>query len=71
MNPSDRAFVSKAAAIAAGNAVVLKPSEHAPAVNSLITELCAEYLDPQLIQVVNGAVPETTKVVVDPLSEVY
>jgi len=54
-------FAPLAAAIAAGNAVVLKPSEHAPAVNSLITELCAEYLDPQLIQVVNGAVPETTK----------
>ena len=51
-----------AGAIAAGNTVLLKPSESTPAWSSLIVELVAKYLDPDLVAVVNGAVPETTKV---------
>lgn len=50
-----------AGAIAAGNAVVIKPSDSCPAVSSLLTELLPKYLDASLIRVVNGAVPETTK----------
>ncbi|KAJ7749555.1 NAD-aldehyde dehydrogenase [Mycena maculata] len=50
-----------AGAIAAGNAIVLKPSESCPAVASLLHELFPKYLDPSLIRVVNGAIPETTK----------
>ncbi|KAI1784926.1 NAD-dependent aldehyde dehydrogenase [Ganoderma leucocontextum] len=48
-------------AIAAGNAVVLKPSEQTPATSALFAELFPKYLDPELYQVVNGGVPETTK----------
>ncbi|KAJ6618864.1 NAD-aldehyde dehydrogenase [Mycena sp. CBHHK59/15] len=48
-------------AIAAGNAIVLKPSESCPAMAALLTELFPKYLDPELIRVVNGAIPETTK----------
>lgn len=47
-------------AIAAGNAVVIKPSEIAPATSSLIATLVDEYLDKSAIRVVEGAVPETT-----------
>lgn len=47
-------------AIAAGNAVVLKPSEIAPASSSLLSKLLEEYLDNSSIRVVEGAVPETT-----------
>ncbi|XP_031389348.1 aldehyde dehydrogenase family 3 member H1-like isoform X2 [Punica granatum] len=47
-------------AIAAGNAVVLKPSEIAPATSSLLARLLEEYLDKSAIRVVEGAVPETT-----------
>ncbi|KAL9393487.1 hypothetical protein Peur_012772 [Populus x canadensis] len=46
-------------AIAAGNAVVLKPSEIAPATSSLLSELFEEYLDSSAVRVVEGAVPET------------
>ncbi|XP_011031097.1 PREDICTED: aldehyde dehydrogenase family 3 member H1-like [Populus euphratica] len=46
-------------AIAAGNAVVLKPSEIAPATSSLLSELFEEYLDNSAVRVVEGAVPET------------
>ncbi|XP_076919048.1 aldehyde dehydrogenase family 3 member H1-like [Bidens hawaiensis] len=47
-------------AIAAGNAVVLKPSELAPAMSSLLAKLLGNYLDKSAIKVVEGAVPETT-----------
>ncbi|KAJ7217157.1 NAD-aldehyde dehydrogenase [Mycena pura] len=50
-----------AGAIAAGNAVVLKPSESCPTVASLLAELFPKYIDPSLVRVVNGAIPETTK----------
>ncbi|KAJ7112386.1 NAD-aldehyde dehydrogenase [Mycena crocata] len=50
-----------AGAIAAGNAVVIKPSEACPAVASLLHELMPKYIDPSLARVVNGAIPETTK----------
>ncbi|KAF8112311.1 hypothetical protein N665_0065s0084 [Sinapis alba] len=47
-------------AISAGNAVVLKPSEVAPATSSLLAKLFSEYLDETTIRVVQGGVPETT-----------
>ncbi|TXG53001.1 hypothetical protein EZV62_022170 [Acer yangbiense] len=47
-------------AIAAGNAVVLKPSEIAPASSSLLAKLVGEYMDSSSIRVVEGAVTETS-----------
>ncbi|XP_030523397.1 aldehyde dehydrogenase family 3 member H1 [Rhodamnia argentea] len=47
-------------AIAAGNAVVLKPSELAPATSALIAKLVGEYMDSSSIRVVEGAVAEAT-----------
>ncbi|KAL5704412.1 aldehyde dehydrogenase (NAD(+)) [Ranunculus cassubicifolius] len=47
-------------AIAAGNAVVLKPSEVAPASSSLLARFVADYLDTSSVKVVEGAVSETT-----------
>lgn len=41
-------------AIAAGNTVVLKPSEVAPACSALMAELVPRYLDPDAIAVVEG-----------------
>ncbi|TBU47713.1 NAD-dependent aldehyde dehydrogenase [Dichomitus squalens] len=49
-------------AIAAGCAMVLKPSEQTPATSALFAELFPKYLDPELYHVVNGGVPETTKI---------
>jgi aldehyde dehydrogenase (NAD+) len=42
-------------AIAAGNCVVLKPSEQAPATSELLARLVPRYLDPEAIAVVEGA----------------
>ncbi len=48
------------AAIAAGNAIVAKPSELAPATSDALVELCAQYLDPATITVVGGGVGESS-----------
>lgn len=47
-------------ALAAGNAVVLKPSEIAPASASLLATLLEHYLDNSAVKVVEGAVAETS-----------
>ncbi len=47
-------------ALGAGNQVVLKPSELAPATAEVITRLVRENFDPRLVAVVNGAVEQTT-----------
>lgn len=47
-------------AIAAGNTAVLKPSEVAPATASLIEDMLPRYVDPAIVKVVTGGVPETT-----------
>ncbi|MFC9651039.1 MULTISPECIES: aldehyde dehydrogenase family protein [unclassified Streptomyces] len=47
-------------ALAAGNTVVIKPSELAPASSAALAELVPRYLDSEAVAVVEGAVPETT-----------
>src|SRR4051812_6955482 len=49
-----------AAAIAAGNAAVCKPSEVSAATSRAIARLLPQYLDPRAYAVVEGGVPETT-----------
>lgn len=53
-------FMPVVGAIAAGNAVVMKPSEVAPATSELVTSLVPKYLDSRVITIVEGGVPETT-----------
>ena len=47
-------------AITAGNAVVLKPSEIAPATSSLLANLLQEYVDNTSVKVIEGAADETS-----------
>ena len=47
------------AAVAAGNAVVIKPSELAPATSELIARLVPQYLDTEAVRVVEGAADVT------------
>ncbi|BBN20246.1 hypothetical protein MPTK1_8g17640 [Marchantia polymorpha subsp. ruderalis] len=48
-------------AIAAGNCVVLKPSELAPAVSALLAKYIPLYVDSSAVKVVEGGIPETTE----------
>lgn len=58
--PVQLTFNPLIASIAAGNCTVLKPSELTPATSTLIAELVAKYLDKETVEVVEGAVEETT-----------
>lgn len=58
-------------ALAAGNAVVLKPSELAPATARVLAELVPRYLDPSAVAVVQGAVPETTELLAQKLDHIF
>ncbi|WP_426570891.1 aldehyde dehydrogenase family protein [Aquihabitans sp. McL0605] len=54
------------AALAAGNVMVLKPSELAPATSAAIADLVPRYLDPEAVVVVEGGVAETTELLAQP-----
>jgi aldehyde dehydrogenase (NAD+) len=59
------------AAIAAGNAVVMKPSELAPATSALIARLIPQYLDTSAIAVVEGGVDETTQLLEQKFDHIF
>lgn len=58
------------AVIAAGNCAVIKPSELAPAVSSLLAKLIPSYLDTQAVSVVEGGVEETTELLTNPFDHI-
>ncbi|KIP07205.1 hypothetical protein PHLGIDRAFT_71410 [Phlebiopsis gigantea 11061_1 CR5-6] len=50
-----------ASAIAAGCCVLLKPSELCPATCQVVTDIVTQYLDPDMVRIVNGDVPVVTQ----------
>lgn len=58
--PLQLTLAGMAAAIAAGNCVVVKPSELSPATSNVIARRVPEYLDRDCVKIVEGAVPETS-----------
>jgi len=54
-------LVPAAGAIAAGNAVVMKPSEISSHTSALLTRLVPRYMDSRAVAIVEGGVPETTE----------
>ena len=58
--PFQTAIFPLVGALAAGNCVVIKPSEVAPNTSALLAEWVPRYLDRRAVQVVEGGVPETT-----------
>ncbi|KAG2354592.1 aldehyde dehydrogenase [Suillus spraguei] len=59
--PMTLSFQPLIGAIAAGCTAVLKPSELIPTFSQLLEEIVPKYLDPNMCRVVNGGVPEITK----------
>ena len=57
-------------ALAAGNPVVIKPSEKCPETAKLLKELIEEVFDPAEVQVVLGGIPETSELLSKPWSKV-
>jgi aldehyde dehydrogenase (NAD+) len=58
-------------AIAAGNAVLLKPSELAPATSALLAELVPLYLDQRAVAVVEGGVDVTTELLAERFDHIF
>jgi len=54
-----------AAALCAGNCVVVKPSEVAAATSAVLADLLPQYLDERVVTVIEGGVPETTAVLAE------
>ncbi|MGW6009464.1 aldehyde dehydrogenase family protein [Streptomyces sp. NPDC055210] len=58
-------------ALAAGNAVVVKPSEMAPATSAELARLLPRYLDTEAVAVVEGGVPETTALLAERFDHIF
>ncbi|CAM4668381.1 aldehyde dehydrogenase family 3 member A2 [Caretta caretta] len=58
-------------AIAAGNAVVIKPSEISENTAKLVAELIPQYIDKDLYPVINGGVKETTELLKERFDHIF
>lgn len=58
-------------ALASGDAVVLKPSEMAPATSAVIAQLVPAYLDTDAVAVVEGGIPETTALLAERFDHIF
>ncbi|MFF9119223.1 aldehyde dehydrogenase family protein [Streptomyces massasporeus] len=58
-------------ALAAGNAVVAKPSELSPATSAALARLLPAYLDTDAVAVVEGGVPETTALLAERFDHIF
>ncbi len=68
--PVNLLLMPLAAALAAGNTVVLKPSELTPTVSSALARIIPRYLDPEAVTVVEGGVEETTELLTLPFDHI-
>ncbi|GAA2508245.1 aldehyde dehydrogenase family protein [Streptomyces thermolineatus] len=69
--PVNLLLVPMVGALAAGNAVVAKPSELSPATSALMARLLPAYLDADAVAVVEGGVPETTALLAQDFDHVF
>ncbi|AZM51487.1 aldehyde dehydrogenase family protein [Streptomyces sp. WAC 01529] len=69
--PVQLSLVPVAGALAAGNAILLKPSELAPATSELMARLVPRYLDPEAVAVVEGGIPETTALLAQRFDHIF
>ncbi|MEU9013871.1 aldehyde dehydrogenase family protein [Streptomyces sp. NPDC048479] len=69
--PVQLLLVPIAGALAAGNAVVAKPSEVAPACSALLARLIPRYLDTDAVAVVEGGVAEATALLAQRFDHVF
>lgn len=58
-------------AIAAGNCVVVKPSEHTPITSKLLESLFQKYLDPEIVHLINGGIEETGKLLEEKFDHIF
>ncbi len=69
--PIQLLVIPVAGAIAAGNAVVMKPSEVSSTTSALLAKLIPKYLDSEAIAIVEGAIPETTQLLAQKFDHIF
>ena len=69
--PAQLLLAPMAGALAAGNAVVVKPSELAPATSAFMARRLPEYLDTDSVAVVEGGIPETTALLAERFDHIF
>jgi aldehyde dehydrogenase (NAD+) len=69
--PVQLLLVPAAGAIAAGNAVVMKPSEVSSATSAVLAKLVPQYFDRQAIAIVEGGVQETTELLAQKFEHIF
>jgi len=69
--PAQLLLAPMAGALAAGNAVVVKPSELAPATSAFLARRLPEYLDTDSVAVVEGGIPETTALLAERFDHIF
>ncbi|XP_017782087.1 PREDICTED: aldehyde dehydrogenase, dimeric NADP-preferring-like [Nicrophorus vespilloides] len=69
--PIQLLMVPVAGAIAAGNCVIIKPSELAPATAEFLEKTIPKYLNNDCYCVINGGIPETTKLLQEKFDYIF
>jgi len=69
--PYQLSLAPAVAAIAAGNTVVLKPSELPKHTSSIMAKLVGQYFKPEFFTVVEGGVPETTQLLEQKFDKIF
>ncbi|ACO30078.1 aldehyde dehydrogenase [Bacillus cereus] len=69
--PFQLAIAPLVGALAAGNTIVLKPSELTPNVSKVITRMLAELFQEELVAVVEGGVEESTALLKEPFDYIF
>lgn len=69
--PVNLALAPMVGALAAGNSVLLKPSELAPATSNALADLLPRYLDTEAVAVVEGGVPESTALLAERFDHIF
>jgi len=69
--PVQLLLVPAAGAIAAGNTVVMKPSEVSAATSTVLARLVPRYMDTKAVTLVEGGVPETTALLAEHYDHIF
>ncbi|KAI9828827.1 MAG: hypothetical protein M1819_006534 [Sarea resinae] len=69
--PVQLSFGPMIGAIAAGNTVVLKPSENAPATAAVLQSIVTSSLDPSCYKVIQGSIPETEALLAEKWDKIF
>ena len=69
--PFNLTFIPLISAIAAGNTVILKPSENTTHSSALMKEIIDDLFDESEVALIEGAIPETTELLKKPFNHIF